>query len=251
MKKFKDIKKGFGQEALAARLKDAGFGTDERETELQKQKEEMDARHGKADAEMEERNKAWKAQYGKKPVQEAVEQEHTSADTSLNQVSSGIKYAAKNGLIKPNSLNVEHGGGKYDTGKAHVESAVEGAKMHIHDPFNRSAEHNNAVKSETTGKADYAGMHNVLNVIKEPAAREGALHELKSFMKPKTGVAHVTVYEGDKSGNARMSKADKGRGSSWQNHASTESYMPEVKKVFPEHTHTVERKGANIIIRQK
>ncbi len=178
-------------------------------------------------------------------------QEHTSADTSLNQVSSGIKHAVKSGLIKPNSVNVDNGGGKYDLGKTHVESNIPGAKLHVHDPFNRSEEHNSTVKSSTTGKADYVGMHNVLNVIKEPAHREQALHQVKSFMKPKTGIAHITVYEGDKSGNSRMSKADKGRGSSWQEHRATSTYVPEVKKVFPDSTHNVTAKGGHIIIKQK
>ena len=70
-------------------------------------------------------------------------------------------------------------------------------------------------------------------------------------MKPKTGIAHITTYEGDKSGNARQTKNDKGRGSSWQNHMKTSEYLPEIKKVFPESTHDVTHKGGHIIIRQK
>lgn len=189
--------------------------------------------------------------YFKQFILEASEsQEHTSADTSLKQVSSGIKYAVKNGLIKPNSLNVDHGGGRFDLGKDHVESSVEGSKMHVHDPFNRSDEHNENVRRKCHGKSDYVGMHNVLNVIKEPEHRESALREMGKFMKP-GGVAHVTVYEGDRTGNARMSKANKGRGSSWQNHLPTKDYVSEIKKVFPEETHDVIHKGINIIIKSK
>ena len=178
-------------------------------------------------------------------------QEHTSADTSLNQISSGLKHAITKGLIGSNSINVDHGGGRFDKGKEYVESSVSDATLHVHDPFNRSEEHNTQVKKHASGNSDYVGMHNVLNVIKEPEERQEALRTVKSFMKPKTGIAHITVYEGDKSGNSRMSKADKGRGSSWQEHRPTSSYVDEVKKVFPEDTHDVSAKNGHIIVRQK
>lgn len=177
-------------------------------------------------------------------------QEHTSADTSLNQVSGGLKYAVKNNLIKPHSINIDNGGGKYDAGKDHVESSVEGSKLHVHDPFNRSEEHNSKIVKNHTGKADYVGLHNVLNVIKEPEERKKALEKTKSFMKP-GGLAHITVHEGDGNGYSRVTKKDKGRGSSWQEHRKTETYMPEVKSVFPEDSHEVTRSSKNIIVRQK
>lgn len=178
------------------------------------------------------------------------EQEHTSADTSLNQASAGLKYAVKKGLIKPHTHNVDHGGGKYETGREHVESNIEGAKLHIHDPFNRTPEHNKAVADEHTGKAHYVGLHNVLNVIKEPEHRKEALEKVKSFMHPK-GTAHISVHEGDKDGKERITKNDNGRGSSWQNHRKTETYMDEIKHTFPEDSHNVERKGKNVIITKK
>lgn len=177
-------------------------------------------------------------------------QEHTSADTSLNQVSAGLKYAVKKNLIKPHTHNIDNGGGKYDEGIKHVESNVEGAKLHVHDPFNRSPEHNEGVVKEHGGKAHYVGMHNVLNVIKEPEERIKALHKTKSLVHPK-GIIHLSVHEGDGNGKSRITKADKGRGSSWQEHRKTDTYIPEVKSVFPEDTHTVERKGKNILVHQK
>ena len=177
-------------------------------------------------------------------------QEHTSADTSLNQISAGLKFATKNNLIKPNSLNVDNGGGRYDAGKEHVESSIEGAKLEIHDPFNRSEEHNNTVKSKTLGKSDYVGMHNVLNVIKEPEIRKSALQTVKSFMKP-NGIAHISVYEGDKTSQGRISKSDKGRGSSWQEHRPTKSYLPEIHQVFSPEQHDISVKGGNIIVKHK
>lgn len=177
-------------------------------------------------------------------------QEHTSADTSLNQISAGLKHAVKKGLIKPNSMNVDNGGGRYDAGKQHVESNVEGAQLHVHDPFNRSEEHNSGVKKAAQGNSDYVGLHNVLNVIKEPEERRKALENTGSFLK-KGGIAHITVYEGNKSGKGKISKTDKGRGSSWQEHRPTSSYVDEVKSVFPEDTHEVTHKGQHIIVRKK
>ena len=179
------------------------------------------------------------------------QQEHTSADTSISQVSGGVKHAVKTGLIKPNSLNVDNGGGRFDRGKDFVESSVEGSKFHVHDPYNRSEEHNSQVKKQASGNADYVGLHNVLNVIKEPEQREQALRQTKSFMKPGTGIVHITTYEGDKSGNGRMTKADKGKGSSWQNNKPTSHYVDEVKSVFPESTHEVSSKAGHIVVRQK
>jgi hypothetical protein len=178
-------------------------------------------------------------------------QEHTSADTSIPQVSAGIKHAVKTGLIHPNSINVDNGGGRFDKGKEHVESSVEGAKLHVHDPYNRSEEHNSEVKKKTLGKSNYVGLHNVLNVIKEPESRIEALKQTKEFMHPKNGIAHITVYEGDKSGKGRVTKANKGRGSSWQNNRTTSSYADEVKKVFPDSTHHVSVKSGHIIVKPK
>ena len=179
-------------------------------------------------------------------------QKHKSPDTSLNQVSAGLKHAVSKGLITPNSVNVDNGGGKYDAGKNHVESSIEGAKLHVLDPYNRSEEHNAEVLKNTKGKSDYVGMHNVLNVIQEPEYRKEALEKVKSLMKPKTGIAHITIYQGDKSGNGRISKTNKKTGeTSWQEHRPTSSYIDEVKSVFPEETHEISHKKDHIIVRQK
>jgi hypothetical protein len=176
-------------------------------------------------------------------------QEHSSAGTSLNQVSGGLRHAAKS-IIKPHSLNVDVGGGRYDAGKDHIESSVPGAKLHVYDPFNREKEHNEAVEREATGKSDYVGLHNVLNVIKEPEYRKSALHTVKSFMKP-GGTAHISIYEGDKKGVGRISKADKGKGSSWQEHRPTKSYLPEINDVFPDEHYHKNFKGDNVIINHR
>ncbi|MFO0089258.1 MAG: hypothetical protein ACK518_00310 [bacterium] len=174
------------------------------------------------------------------------EQQHSSAKTSLNQISAGIRYATKNGLIKPNSVNIDVGGGKFDLGKNHVEENVPKAKLHVFDPYNRSEEHNNSVIDEiqSRGGADYIGLHNVLNVIKEPEYRNNALETVKGMMRPGS-VAHITCFEGDRTGKGRVTQG----GSSWQEHRSIRSYVPEVEGVFSEPHFSIERKGVNILIR--
>lgn len=165
-------------------------------------------------------------------IVEAIEQKHSSAKTSLNQVSTGLKNAP----IKAGDTGVDVGGGKYDKGVEHFAS--KGAKLHVYDPYNRSKEHNEKVASDHSGKADYVGCHNVLNVIKEKEHRAGVLDRVKKFMGPH-GKAHITVYEGDKSGNGRETKG----GESWQNHQPTSWYHDEIKDAFPDHNVTKHKGG--------
>lgn len=173
----------------------------------------------------------------------AEQQEYKSAGTSLKQVSAGLKHAVTKGLIHPHSTNVDIGGGKYDAGKEHVEGNIEGAKMHVYDPYNRSEEHNSTVEKSTAGKSDYVGCHNVLNVIKDEKDRSDVIKKVKSSMHPEKGVAHFTVYEGDRSGKGRATQKDQ----SWQNHRKTGDYVDEIKKHFPDHN--VTRSGANIVVK--
>ncbi len=56
----------FGIEALDKAAQEKGFGKPSREAELKKRREEMLARHAKADKESAERDAAWKAKYGSK-----------------------------------------------------------------------------------------------------------------------------------------------------------------------------------------
>jgi hypothetical protein len=169
----------------------------------------------------------------------------------LNQVSAGIKHAVSKGLIKPNHVAADVGGGKFDKGKEHVESNVHGSKMHVYDPYNRSEEHNKQVDEHTVGKSDYVGCHNVLNVIKEKEARSNVLENVKKRMKHGTGIAHITTYEGDKSGEGRVTKKSKTGETSWQNNKPTKHYLPEIKEHFPEDKYHVEHKSGHILISHK
>jgi predicted methyltransferase len=77
------------------------------------------------------------------------------------------------------------------------------------------------------GKADTASLFNVLNVIKEPEYRENALRTAHKALKP-GGKVFISIYEGDKTGIGKKTKAD-----SWQNNMPTAAHLPEVKKIFP------------------
>ncbi len=60
-----------------------------------------------------------------------------SADTSINQIASGLKYIAKNLY---SNINLDYGGGKYDRGTIYLKDF--NIENFIYDPFNRSEKHN-------------------------------------------------------------------------------------------------------------
>lgn len=173
-------------------------------------------------------------------------QQHTSACTSLNQVAAGIKFAVSQGLIRPGTVAVDVGGGRYDAGKHYAEAA--GAVFHVYDPFNRDHQHNEAVKVRCQFRSQYVGLHNVLNVIKEDHIRKAALQTALSFMAPMGSVVHITVYEGDRSGQGRESQPDRGKGSCWQENRKTSDYLEEIRYTFNLEHFKVYLKGKNILI---
>jgi hypothetical protein len=156
-------------------------------------------------------------------------QQRTSAKTSLNQVSAGIKKLSSNGTFKPEHTIVDVGGGKYDKGSEHIKHAT-GATSHVYDPYNRSKEHNAKVEADHTGKADHVMSHNVGNVIEHDSDLHDHLKKAKSFMKPNHGQFHMSVYEGDGKGAGRATQNDE----SFQRHAKLKEYVSHVKHVFPE-----------------
>jgi len=169
-------------------------------------------------------------------------QKHTSAKTSLNQISRGLKHAP----VNKDDIGVDVGGGKYDKGVEHFKKS--GAQLHVYDPYNRAKEHNDDVEKNHCGKANYVGCHNVLNVIKEPEHRKDVLNKLKQFMHPETGKAHLTVYQGKKHG---IGSATKG-GESWQNHQPTKFYRKEIEDAFDPNEHDVaDYKGGYLVSKRQ
>ena len=160
----------------------------------------------------------------------SVPQEYTSENTSINKT----KLPAVYNLIKlkPGSLVIDFGGGKWDTAVEHF--AKEDITILVYDPYNRSAEHNKEVLRilREDGGADAAVCSNVLNVIKEPEARLAVLENIKRLTKPNAPV-YITVYEGSGKGNEGPTK------SGYQLNRKTSDYLDEISQVFS----NVSRKG--------
>jgi hypothetical protein len=79
-------------------------------------------------------------------------------------------------------------------------------------------------------KADTATCHNVLNVIDSESSRANVILQAAKGIKPE-GTAYFTVYEGNKSGIGRQTKAD-----SWQNNRPTKDYVKEIERYFDDVT---------------
>ena len=93
--------------------------------------------------------------------------------------------------------------------------------------------------------ADTASVTNVLNIIKEPEVQLDVIRQAAKAIR-EDGTAYFQIHEGEKTGIGRITKTKDGVPESWQNHASTLSYVDKVRKYFND----VTRKG-NIIIAKK
>ena len=161
----------------------------------------------------------------KQHLQEA--QEFSSAGTSQSQVAKGFSTVAKHIGWKPDTLNVDLGGGKYDHGVKFL--AGHGVESHVLDPFNRPEEHNKKVAEtvKARGGADTVTLFNVLNTIKEPEVHLDVLKAAQSHLKP-GGRLFISVYPGDNSGVGKQTKKD-----SWQRNEKLKAYLKTVHQVFP------------------
>jgi hypothetical protein len=156
-------------------------------------------------------------------------QEITSAKTSRNQIPGLFNSQLFEAL--PNHRNLDIGGGKYDRGTEFLKSR--GIESHVYDPFNRPAEHNEAVMSQfKENPPDSVTVANVLNVIKEPEIRSAVIQQALDALRP-GGKAYFSVYEGNRSGVGGLST------DGWQENRKALEYLDEIKKHFPE----AQRKG--------
>lgn len=153
------------------------------------------------------------------------EQEFDSAATSINSNKLPAIYKMVN--FKEGDVVIDFGGGRFDNAVEYIKD--KGATLVVYDPYNRSAEHNEQVLAtlEENGGADAAVNSNVLNVIKEPEARQAVLQNIKKLLKPGAPV-YITVYEGRGDGVEGPTK------SGYQLNRKTEGYLDEVREVFPD-----------------
>lgn len=158
------------------------------------------------------------------------EQEFSSAATSINS----NKLPAIYNMVefRPGDVVVDFGGGKFDNAVNYLKD--KNVTLLVYDPYNRSAEHNKEVLRllKEHGGADAAVNSNVLNVIKEPEAREAVLKNIKKITKRGAPI-YITVYEGRGDGAEGPTK------SGYQLNRKTGDYMDEVGSVFS----NVKRKG--------
>lgn len=159
-----------------------------------------------------------------------AQQEFSSAATSINS----NKLPAIYNMVefRPGDVVVDFGGGKFDNAVNYLKD--KNVTLLVYDPYNRSAEHNKEVLRllKEHGGADAAVNSNVLNVIKEPEAREAVLKNIKKITKRGAPI-YITVYEGRGDGAEGPTK------SGYQLNRKTGDYMNEVGKVFS----NVKRKG--------
>ena len=158
------------------------------------------------------------------------EQEFDSAKTSINSTKVPAIYKLVH--FPANSIVLDYGGGKWDTGVEYLEE--QGCEGYVYDPYNRSSQHNrNVLRAlRSNGGADIALCSNVLNVIKEPEARIQVLKNIAKITKP-GGKVYITVYEGSGKGNEGATK------SGYQLNRKTADYIEEIQSVFPD----AQRKG--------
>ena len=162
----------------------------------------------------------------------------TSATTSINSK----KVPAVFNRVKdwqPGQVNVDLGGGKYDTATEYLWKTY-GVHNVIIDPYNRTPEWNEAARS-LARNAGSATISNVLNVIPELDVRLDVLRQAHELVAPGAPV-YITVYEGDGSGTGRQTGTD-----SWQENRKLRDYLEEVREIFP----AAELKGGMIIARKE
>lgn len=160
----------------------------------------------------------------------SAEQEFDSAATSINSNKLPAVYSMVR--FNPGDVVVDFGGGKFDNAVNYLKD--KDVTLLVYDPYNRSAEHNKEVLRilKEHGGADAAVNSNVLNVIKEPEAREAVLRNIKKITKRGAPI-YITVYEGRGDGAEGPTK------SGYQLNRKTGDYMDEVGSVFS----NVKRKG--------
>lgn len=166
-----------------------------------------------------------------------MKQEFTSANTSINSKKIPALFTMSKATFEPDTVNFDIGGGKYDTATDYLYSL--GVRNFVWDKYNRAEKWNKNTLNALVmcGGADTVTISNVLNVIKEQENRHEVLEMAFAFSKP-TATIYITVYEGDKSGIGKQTKAD-----CYQLNRPTADYLEEISMIFPH----VERHGKLII----
>lgn len=149
-------------------------------------------------------------------------QEYSSRNTSMNKHKVPVGF--KKITWKPNTINLDYGGGKYDTATEYLKDF--GVENLIYDPYNRDDDFNINTLEKCQDGVDSATLMNVLNVIKEIEIQEEIINNIYMMLKDGCPL-FIKIHEGDKSGEGRITLKD-----CWQNNKKTKDYLQIVKKVF-------------------
>lgn len=146
----------------------------------------------------------------------------TSANTSINK--NKVPAIFHKVEFAPGTRNLDLGGGKYDIATEYL--ATKGVTNVIYDPYNRPESENQRALGGIFRPQMYDSctISNVLNVIQHKVTRMLLLQKAYEHLK-EDGFVAITVYEGDKSGQGRVTKKD-----CWQENRVLSSYLDEIKE---------------------
>jgi len=155
-----------------------------------------------------------------------MEQEYTSAKSSIKQVPAGFNIVDKYFGWKPNTLNLDIGGGKYDL---MTETLLEKSVTNlVYDPYNRSEEHNkNVLVTLLSYDVDTVTIFNVLNVIKEHEIQLDVLKMAYGILKEE-GMVFVRSTYMNRNKVSGVTKIG-----TYQHYKTQKEYLEIVKEVFP------------------
>jgi hypothetical protein len=170
--------------------------------------------------------------YKIQPYMEGImTQKYNSAATSLNQVPSLIKMINDEGELKPGTLLLDFGAGKFSKTREYVEGTSD-TSYHAYDPYNLPEDVNNASLER---KYDVIMLSNVLNVVKEKDARKDILNLCRLLMKPGARL-YIRTYQAPKS-DLYQEDPEPGQptknGTCWQMCQPLSFYMEEIQEVLP------------------
>ena len=153
-------------------------------------------------------------------------QEYTSEKSSIKQIPAGFNLIDKHFGWKPNTINFDIGGGKYDL---FTEELSENNVTNLaYDPYNRTDEHNNNVLTIVKKfGADTVTIFNVLNVIKEYEMQINVLNLALETLKSGGYVFVRSTYMNPKKVSGET------KSGTFQHYLTMNDYLKIVRNVFP------------------
>lgn len=165
-------------------------------------------------------------------------QKITSANTSLHQIpalhKSAIVIKQLNTIHPDVRIAVDIGCGKYPDEISKFMRENYECGYFPYDPYNMPSETNTMTAKFIRGNGfKIALCANVLNVIDDDDAMEETIELCATAVRNQGGKAFFSVYEGNRSGNGKETKAG------YQRNAPAAAYIPFIQK----HFRHVERRG--------